>query len=50
MLEVTIPRQERYKVSRKGPDKFTPFLMICRELIGRLGTWKDHPSSLGVQV
>lgn len=46
MLEVTIPRKE----SRKRLEKFTPFLKICRELAGRLGTWKDHLSCLGVQV
>lgn len=48
-LEVTIPRKERHKASRKRLEKFTPFLKICRELAGRLGTWKGHWSCLGVQ-
>lgn len=38
------------KKGRKRLEKFTPFLTICRELAGRLGTWKDQMSCLGVQV
>jgi len=50
MLEVTIPRKERHKVSRKRLEKFTPFLKIYKKLAGGLSAWKDHLSFLGVQV